>query len=334
MKTPTMRDIARHLNVSVTTVTKALHGHSDISDETKKRVHDAAQELGYVLNFMAAHMRRNNGTLIGLVLSDISKPFFSDIIYGYENTLAEAGYYTLLFTSYEDANKEFEHIKQLCSLNIAGIILDLAQGSEKSVPWLRSRGVPFVLTNRYQCAHEDHYVVADNEQAGYLATRHLLRHKTDEPVLCVNGPEGISPTVRRYAGYCRALREAERVVDRKYIFQDNYGLEDAYKAGLVAGRRCKPPFGVFCSTDQLALGFMRGIFECGLRIPEHVEVMGVDDIEEARFLTPALSTISLPKEQIGVQTAEMLIARMEGRQIPNPRILLEPVLQLRETTMD
>ncbi|MGI6174788.1 MAG: LacI family DNA-binding transcriptional regulator [Christensenellales bacterium] len=251
MKTPTMRDIARHLNVSVTTVTKALHGHSDISDETKKKVQDAAQELGYVLNFMAAHMRQTNGTLVGLVLSDISKPFFSDMIHGYEHTLTEAGYYTLLFTSYEDAHKEFEHIKQLCSLNIAGIILDLAQGSEKSVQWLRTRGVPFVLTNRYQCAHEDYYVMADNEQVGYLATRHLLRNNTDGPVLCVNGPEGISPTVRRYAGYCRALQEAGRSVDRKYIFQDNYGLEDAYKAGLVAGRRCKPPFGVFCSTDHV-----------------------------------------------------------------------------------
>jgi DNA-binding LacI/PurR family transcriptional regulator len=79
---------------------------------------------------------------------------------------------------------------------------------------------------------------------------------------------------------------------------------------------------------------MRGIFECGLRIPEQVEVMGVDDIEEARFLTPALSTVSLPKEQIGVQTAKMLIAQMEGQKISSPRVLLEPVLRLRETTMN
>jgi len=329
----TMKDIAKSLNVSVTTVSKVINGHKDISEKMRREVLDKIVEMGYVPNIMAANLRRNKASVVALVLSDISKPYFARVIAGYERVFEAAGYQTMTFSSMERGEREQQFIRQIAAMNMAGIVIDPAQDSDPEKTALKQAGIPYVFSNRFLDAASDYYVAADNEMAGYLATRHLLERKPGAPVFCINGPDRISPTTTRYAGYRRALAEAAVSFDEQQSVHNNcFGLEDAYQAGIAIAKRCAPPFSVFCSTDQIAIGILRALHDKALRVPHDVAVIGVDDIETAPYLTPALTTISLPKERIGEKSAEMLIKLIEKQEVDEPRILLKPELVLRETT--
>ena len=326
-----MKDIANRLNISVTTVSKVINNHPDISEKTRIDVMKTIEEMGYVPNIMAANLRRNKGNMVGLVLSDISKPYFSRVIHGYESTLNAAGYHTLIFNSMEQADREIQLLKQISSINLAGIIIDPAQNS-RSQSILKQIGIPYVFSNRFFNADTDYYVAADNKKVGYIATMHLISRKPGYPIICINGPDAISPTILRYAGFKKAIIESGIFLDEQYIYHDHYDFQDAYRTGKKIATRLSPPFSVFCSTDLIAIGVLRALYDCGIKVPEDVGVIGVDDIEMASYLTPALSTVSLPKELIGEMSAKILISKMIGQPINVPRCLLEPKLVIRETT--
>ena len=330
-KNVTIKDIAVHAGLSVTTVSKVINGHPDISQSTQKRVLDTIDELGYVPNLMASNLRKNKASLVALLLSDVSKPYFSKVINGYDKILNKAGYQTLIFSSDENAEREQNLIRQISSMNIAGIIIDLAQNGNKNIKLLNKIGIPYVQSNRFLDKNDGFSVAADNENAGYIATRHLMQVKPDKPVLCVNGPNNISPTIARYEGYCRALKEAGIRIDEKWVFNNHYGLTDAHDTGLYISDNYYPPYSIFCSTDQIAIGLMRALNERGIKVPDEVSVIGVDDIDIGAYITPALSTVSLPKELIGEKSAEMLIALINNEKIEQPQCLLMPELVIRES---
>ena len=327
----TIKDIAQSLNVSTTTVSKVLNGASDISEKMRARVLEKVAETGYVPNLLATNLRKARANLVALVLSDISKPYFGRVIAGYEATLSAAGYQTMTFSSMESGEREEHFLQMIASMNMAGIIIDPAQDSDPSKRALQQTGIPYVFSNRYLDSRKDVYVAADNVKAGYLATRHLLERKPGAPVFCVNGPNRISPTVTRCDGYRKAMEEAG-AFKAWYVYNNCFGLEDAYGIGRDIAKKCPPPFSVFCNTDQFAIGVMRALFDVGLRVPEDVGVIGIDDIDSARFLHPALTTVALPKEQIGCASAQMLIRLMRGEALEERQILLEPELIIRETT--
>ncbi len=330
--TATMKDIASRAHVSVTTVSKVLNGHQDISEKTREHVLKVVEEAGYVPNLMAVNLRCNKGNMVGLVLSDVSKPYFAKVIYGYESTLLAAGYQTLLFNSFEQAERQLQILRQIASMYLAGVIIDPAQHSQGSKSILESMGIPYVFSNRFFERDRDYYVAADNERASYLATNHLISRKPGRPVLCINGPDEISPTTLRYAGYCKALEDAGIAPHPEWVYNDQYGLSDAYATGRKIAESFSPPFSVFCSTDQIAVGVLRALHDAGLSIPEDAGIIGIDDIDMAPYLTPALSTVALPKEQIGEISANLLIELMKGKPVQTPRYLLDPALVIRETT--
>lgn len=331
-KTTTMKDVARSLNVSITTVSKVINGHKDISDKTREDVWSKINELGYVPNFLAANLRRNHSNVVVLVLSDTSKPYFSRVIKGYEETLDKAGYYMMIFSSMEQADKEEELINQLSSMNLAGIIIDPAQNSDPEQKALKQTGIPYVFSNRFLNSKSDYYVAADNEKAGYIATKYLLECKPNKQVFCVNEPDNISTTIDRFKGYCRAIEEAGMTINEELIFNNNFGLQDAYEVGKKIVSRMQGECSVFCATDQLAIGVMRAFNDLGVSVPEQISVIGIDDIETSAYLTPALTTVGLPKKRIGQKSAEMLIKLIEGKRVEERAILLEPELIIRDTT--
>ena len=328
----TMKDIAKSLGVSITTVSKVVNGHNDISEKTRKEVMDKIAEMGYVPNMLAMNLRRNRANMVALVLSDISKPYYSQVIEGYEQVFEAAGFQTITFSSMESCEREERFIRRVASMNMAGIIIDPAQNSDPEQKALKNAGIPYVFSNRYPHAEADHFVAADNDLAGYLATKHLLERKPGRDVFCINGPSHISPTVCRFRGYKKALEEAGLPFRREHVFENCFELDEAYEIGKRIAASTKPPFSVFCATDQFAVGVVRAMHDCGLRIPEDVGVAGVDDIEMAKYMIPALTTVALPKSEIGRRSAEMLLNLIEGRKVKEPRLYLRPELILRESS--
>jgi len=223
-------------------------------------------------------------------------------------------------------------IRRIASMNMAGIIIDPAQNSDPQQAALKQAGLPYVFSNRYPDADSGYYVAADNVLAGYMATSHLLEKKPGAPVFCVNGPSHISPTVTRFMGYRKALDEKKMSFRADHVFENCFDLDEAYEIGRKIARMAKPPFSVFCATDQFAVGIVRALHDSGLRIPEDAGVIGVDDIDMAMYMIPALTTVALPKSRIGEMSASMLIDLIEGREVEIPRILLEPELIVREST--
>lgn len=331
-RVPTMKDIAKSLNVSVTTISKVINGHKDISEKTKVEVWNKIKEIGYTPNFLAANLRRNHSNVVVLVLSDTSKPYFARVIKGYEETLNAAGYHTMIFSSMEQAEKEAGLINQISSMNIAGIIIDPAQNSDPEQKALKQTGIPYVFSSRYLDPINDYYVSADNEKVGYIATKYLLERKPGKPVFCVLTPNNVSPTHGRYKGYCKAMLEANIEVNENLVIKNNFSLEDAYKAGEKIVQMIEDECSIFCATDQLAIGVMRALHDAGVSIPKQAAIIGVDDIDASAYLTPSLSTIAIPKEEIGSKSAEMLIKLIEGKKVDIRQVLLEPELIIRETT--
>lgn len=328
----TMKDIAKSLGVSITTVSKVVNGQNDISEKTRKEVMDKIAEMGYVPNMLAMNLRRSRANMVALVLSDLSKPYYGKVIEGYERVLEAAGYQTITFSSMENREREDRFIRRVASMNMAGIIIDPAQNSDPEQKALKNTGIPYVFSNRFPEPDSGYYVAADNVLAGYMATSHLLEKKVGAPVFCVNGPSHISPTVTRFRGYRKALDEKKMPFHADYVFENCFGLDEAYEIGRKIASMAKPPFSVFCATDQFAVGIVRALHDSGLRIPEDVGVIGIDDIDMAQYMIPALTTVALPKSQIGETSARMLIDLMEGREVDRPRILLDPKLIVRETT--
>ena len=265
-KSVTMKEIAKQAGLSITTVSKVINKHPDISQATKDKVSKTIDELGYVQNMMAANLRKNKANLVGLILSDISKPYFSKVISGYERVFGESGYQTLIFSSNEDAERERNLIRQVLSINIAGIIIDLAQNGNKNVDLLEVSGVPYVFSNRFTDVDKGYYVAADNKKAGLIATQYLLKSKPNAPVLSINGPDNISPTVMRFEGYCQALKQAKISRNDNWVFNNHYDLTDAHRTGAYIAKNFKPPYSVFCSTDQIAIGLLRALKENNIKI--------------------------------------------------------------------
>lgn len=332
VRQPTLRDVARELNISVTTVSKVINDHDDISEETRIKVWNTIHRIGYTPNFMAANLRRKHGSIVGLMVSDISQPYFTEVIKGYETTLNNGGYQTMIFTSFEDPERELALLRQTASLNLAGIIIDIAQNSQNTIEFLRTLDIPFVLSNRYVDKDKDYYVVADNIEVGYQAVRHLLSKKPMAPVICINGPDSISPTLDRYEGYLKAINEAGIEFREELVFNNHYGLQDGYSVGIEICQTFQEPISVFCSTDVIALGVIRAALEMGRSIPGDIAVIGVDDIEFSSYSKPTLTTMALPKGQIGSKSADKLIQLIENKVIEVPREYVQPELKIRETT--
>ena len=329
----TMKDIAELLGVSVMTVSKVINGHTDISEKTRDRVLKKIDEMGYTPNIMATNLRSRRGKLVALVLSDVGQPYFGRVIAGCEHILESYGYVALAFNSMEDVLREEQALRHIDSMRMAGVIIDPVQDSDPEQKVLRQLDIPYVFFNRFPMSGCDYSVAADNEEAGYLASAYLLESRPGRPVICVNGPARITPTVHRYEGYLRALGEAGRTLEPGSVFDNCFDLTDAYNTGREIAEQFEPPFSIFCSTDQIAIGVLRALRDSHLQVPRDVSVIGVDDIDIARYHVPALSTVALPRRRIGEESAYMLISLIEGKPIEEPHIFLKPDLVLRETTI-
>lgn len=341
----TMKDIAQELGVSVTTVSKAINNHPDISPARRRQIQSLLAERNYIPNYMAKNLRSARTKFISLIVSDNTNPYFAKVIKGVETVLSRNGYYTLIFNNNEDPEKEFTLIRELLSINIAGVLICPAGGSDKGISLLRENNIPYVLITRYIERNCDNYVLADDEKAGYLGTKHLIE-KHGEHVAFFNHLPGISTTKDRLLGYRRALEEHGIPYRKEYILNNICNQEDGYNAArtmynLMGSRH----FSILCYSDFVATGAALYLQENGLAIPKDVAVMGIDGVEMFSYFYPGLSSIHLPKFELGAKSAEVLVdiinrkaqEEEEYPEVPSEipedvHIVFEPTLQESGTT--
>lgn len=335
MKTAvTLKDIAKKLNISVMTVSKAMNNHPDISAKRKKEILELAARMNYIPNAIAKSLRNRKSKLVAVIIGDNSNPYYAKVIKGAEYTLSKNGYQLIIINSDEKPEKELKLIDQLRGIHIAGVLITPAAGKSESSKKLMKYGIPHVFLSRYLDREKDNYVVADDFNAGYLAASCLSTNVKDK-VFAIWFIKNVTTAHEREAGFLKAFAEKNIPFDRNNITYDCVNYQDGYDAMINILKNNKPPVSVICYSDFLAIGAMRAIRELNLKIPDDVSIIGIDGIEFLDYGIPRLSTVSLPKFRIGKVGAELLLKILnEDRDDESPslhQIVLETQLIDRDT---
>lgn len=325
-----LKDIANKLGVSITTVSKALNNHPDISEKRRQQILQLVNEMKYVPNAIAKNLRKKSTSFIGVIVSDNTNPYYSRLIKGAEEEITKRNYQLIIFNTNENPQREIEFIKNLLSINVAGIIITPAKKNSESIKILKDFKIPYVIANRYNKKNEDNYVIADDIKAGFIATDYLIK-KRFKKIILINSFGDITSAFERRSGYEKALKSNNIQVREDLIYSgiiDNIG---GYKITRKVLADNKLPFSILCYSDYVASGVMRCLNEMNIRIPDEVAVMGIDNIKLLSFSHPALSTVSIPKFRIGKKSAKMLFKLINNPDYEENRLILEPKLVIRET---
>lgn len=327
----TISVVARAARVSASTVSRVLNGTATVHPAKRRRVLLAVRRLRYEPNDLARSLRRRRSHTIALVVPDITNPFFAEIAKGVEDTCQRVGYSVFLCNSGNDVRKEQHYLEVLRARQVDGLVLVPAgQHSAIKDAWV-NRGLPVVLMDRTVNRLDVDAVVSDNEFGMGLLVEHLvtLGHRK---IGFIGGPKGLSTAELRLRGFLIGMKRAGLAPERHLVVRGKFTVDTGRRAAqrLLAGKN--RPTAIIASSDVMALGAIRAMYELGHRVPDTVSLAGFDDIAAASLVQPPLTTVSQDVRQIGKRSVEMLIDRIEGRLRRPQRLVLRPRLVVRDST--
>lgn len=329
-----MKDIAKDLGVSITTISKVLHNHKDISPATKERVLRRIKELNYEPSLYAQGLASGQSSIVGLIVPDLVYAFFSEIAKSISNTIGNKGFGLLIASSNEDPELENHEIAMMIRRRVDVLIVASCQTHSKSLRKAAGE-VPLILLDRRFRDLPANYVGTNNVLIGEMATEHLL-DRGFRRIAHIGGQE-ISPSVDRLLGYKKALAHHRIYVPDAYVVRRAHSDESGDTSGREAMEellRLTPrPDAVFCFNDPAAVGAMNAITAAGLRIPEDIAVIGAGNIRFAEFLRTPLSSIEVSSLALGTHVGKVAIQLIaeESPRLPKS-ILVRPKLVARDST--
>ena len=326
-----MRDVAEQAGVSVTTVSHVINNSRPVKPETRTRVENTMQVLGYQPNVLARSLRRGKTNTIGVILPDNANPYFADVVRGIEDTSFSHGYSVILCNSDNDLDKEHLYTNVLIEKQVDGIIFVAAGLSAENIQNLQKRGVPSVLVDRQVPGVQLDSVFANNQQGGYLATRHVidLQHTL---IACIAGPHGVRSSSERVSGYRKALESAGLRFDPDWVFEGDFQYQSGYEAAKYLSEQESRPTAVFACNDLMAIGAYRYAHEHHIHIPQELSIIGFDDIRLAAYTNPPLTTIHQSKDKMGSQAAELLLGRIANQDLGTRQEIIDVQLMVRDST--
>lgn len=328
---PTIRDVARRAGVGVATVSRVLNNSGYVSSVTRARVLQAVEELGYVPNRLARGLRSKRTQTLGLVLTDITNPFWTTVARGVEDAASAQGFSVILCNTDESPDKEAEYVDLLLQKQVDGFLLVPACNTTSAIERIRDRQVPVVVLDRRVSVPVD-TVRGDSEGGAYALTTYLLAlgHRR---IAVLSGSEQVSTAVDRVVGYRRALEEAGIAFDPRLVFYRAF-TQDAGAAMTEAALALIPrPTALFAANNFIAIGAFRVLQERGLRVPGDCSLVGFDDLPPSLLFNPFLTVVSQPVYEMGWRAAELLIARLSATvNAPPEEILLPAELIVRRSS--
>ena len=307
----TRDDVARAAGVSTAVVSYVLNGGPrGVSPEAAARVRQAVKDLNYRPNGVARALVTNRTWALALIVPDNANSFFALLAQMIEAAAFERGYTLLLGNTMEDAGRELRYVEAFQQRAVDGFIIAPTAARGTGIANLASGTAPVVLIDRDADRTDVARVMVDNEQGGYVATRHLLEHG-HRRIACLAGPETVSNARRRRSGWQRAMREARRSTVGLSVGTD-FSRKQAYRSTLKMLRRVAPPTAIFATADEQALGIYRAAREVGARIPDDLAVVSFDSASTAPYVSPGLTAVSQPLKQMAELTVERLIEQMHN----------------------
>ncbi|MGQ1784121.1 MULTISPECIES: LacI family DNA-binding transcriptional regulator [unclassified Saccharicrinis] len=313
MKRITISDIAKELNVTPSTVSRALAGNARVSLKTRELVTKKAKEMGYQQNVIAASLRKGRSDTIGMIVPRINRHFFSNVISGVEEILNPAGYTLLIVQSGENFIKEQKAINMLLANHVGGIIMSLSVQTQtyEHIEAVIMRGIPVVQFDRVNPSLKSSKILNDNFTGAYLATKHLIKSGYQR-IGHLAGTRTLKAYEERYRGYVKAIEEAGRIVDVSLVYEDTITREAGYNAIKKAFGKDKPD-AVFCAGDFAALGVLDGLKEMKINVPDEFGVVGFANEPFSELIHPTLSTVEQNAFEMGTRVATAMIKNLEGK---------------------
>ncbi len=329
----TIKDVAHHAQVSVTTVSHVVNGTRAVSPQARERVEQAIRTVGYVPSAIARSLKSNNTRTLGMLIPNSSNPYFAEIVHAVEDRAFGAGYNVILCNTDDAAPRQGRYLQVLAERRIDGLIV-VSTGQDATLPTqLAGLAVPTVLVDReIEIAEQPcDLVETAHMQGGQLAAQHLLDlgHRR---IACIHGPAGLRPSEQRIAGWHTALAAAGCDHGAHLLWDGRFTSQGGYDAMHALLRSDAAPTAVFVCNDLMAMGALCAAHERGLRVPEALSLVGFDDIELAAFTSPPLTTIAQPKQRIGALAVDMLLERIDGKRQGHRQTLLQPELRVRSST--
>jgi LacI family transcriptional regulator len=332
--TVTLKDIAKHVGKSVTTVSRALNDYDDVSPKTKEEVQRVASEMGYTPSSMAQRLRKQRSDTIGIILPTFgprfSDPFFSEFLAGVGNTATEMGYDLMVSTRSPNEQEMEAYRLNVQGRRVDGFIIVRTRCEDPRIQYLHQVGFPFVAFGR-TCANLDFpFVDEDSEYGMQLIADHLvdLGHSR---IACISAPTNLTFTDQRLKGITKGLARHNISLDEELIRESDLTQGGGFEQAGILLDLPNPPTAIIACNDLMALGAMSAAQERGFIIGEDIAITGFDDIPMVEHSHPPLTTLHQPIYKIGDTVCEMLIHIIQGIPLEQDQIILKPSLVIRQS---
>lgn len=326
-----MKDVARLAGVSTSTVSHVINNNRFVSDSVREKVLAAVESLNYAPSALARSLKMNQTHTIGMLLTTSSNPFYAELVRGVERSCYERGYSLIICNTEGDVERMNRNLEMLLQKRVDGLLLMCTETHLPSEDALRRYpSLPIVMMDWAPFPDANDIIQDNSLLGGELATRYLIEQGYRR-IACLAGPQDKTPARARLAGFLRAMQQAELAVPAEYLIYSDFEFAGGMAAMTQLLALPSPPEAVFTSNDAMAVGAYQALYQHGLSVPADVAVIGYDDIELARYMTPPLTTVHQPKDDLGELAVDTLLHRLKNPAAEPQRLVLTPELVVRDS---
>jgi len=313
----TIHDIAKALNISASTVSRALKDNPLISEATRNKIKKAASEMGYRPNILAANFRTRRTNTIGIIVPLINRHFFSSVISGIEDVAYRQGFAVTISQSNDNFEKESKIAQTLFTNRIDGLILSIGMNttSYEHLKLFSERNIPLVFFDRVVDDIDAHKIIVDDFEGAYKATKHLI-DQGRKRIAMIGGPLNLKIYQNRQNGYLKALNDASLLHDESSIIHNSLTREEGNKAVERLLNNKTLPDAIFCANDTTALSAVITLREQNIKVPDDIAIVGFSNEPFSEVVTPSISTIKQPGFEMGQKAAELLVKQINQKSGP------------------
>lgn len=332
-KMAVIKDVARLAGVSTGTVSKYLNNPQNLKEKTRMRVEQAIQELQYKPSPLARSMRTGKTNTLAVMVPDVTNPFFAEVYNSIRMSAAQSGYTPILYTTEDNLDTLKDYLAGISLRQADGLILcflDEDEAIDRFINEIQAH-IPIVLLSWDINSARFNSVVIDVFEGICKSTRYMIS-RGHKDIAYIGGPEDSRISREKHDGYIKAMKEAGLEIKPEYIFHGSYNLQSGYQAARKFTMLSETPSALVAANDILAIGCIKYLLQKKIKIPEEVAVIGFDNISLSAMYEPALSTISLPIEQMGKEAIKLLLSRISKPISKNKQVILKTGLVVRNST--
>lgn len=327
----TIKDVARLAGVSTTTVSHVVNKTRFVAESTTKKVSAAIDELNYAPSAVARSLKCNSTRTIGILVTKSTNPFFAEVLHGVEESCYNEGYTLILCNTEGNLAKQRDYLRVLTEKRVDGLLVICSDLNHELVSLLEKKtDLPMVVMDWGKGDLKTDCIQDNAEQGGYIATKYLIDNGHTH-IACISGQLDKIPCQMRLRGFRKALAEAGLTENPDWIVEADFESDGAALATSKLLAQRYRPTAVFCFNDIMALAAISTFKQAGLNVPDDISIIGYDNIDLARFFSPALSTIHQPKNRLGKTAIKLLLNRLANKDCQQQIFKMQPKLIVRRS---